>query len=90
MLPKSWLIIKDETARTFEVVVGISENAFSNKVIAMQRAGMTVTPVLLPVSNRHASQNHITFTGYTREAGLWNRLQLHLQKQIQQSLGEWD
>lgn len=90
MLPKSWLIIKDETARTFEVVVGLSENAFSNKVIAMQRAGMTVTPVLLPVSNRHASKDHITFTGYTREDGLWNRLQLQLQKQIQQSLGEWD
>jgi hypothetical protein len=91
MLAKSWLIIKDETTRTFEVVThSLSENAFSNMVIAMQRAGMTVTPVLLPVSNRHASKEHITFTGYTREEGLYNRLLQHHHKLIQQALGEWD
>lgn len=91
MLTKPWLIIKDDSARTFEVVTQpISENAFTNKVIAMQRAGMTVTPVLLPASNRHASKEHIQFTGYSREEGLYDRLQQDLHKLMQQDLGEWD
>jgi hypothetical protein len=91
MFTKSWLVIKDDQARTFEVVTAdISENAFSNKVIAMQRERMTVTSILLPLSNRHASKDHISFTGYTREEGLWARLLKQHQQLIQQNLGEWD
>lgn len=91
MLAKSWLVIKDENTRTFEVVTdGLSENAFSNKVIAMQREGLNVTPVLLPVSNRHASKEHIAFTGYTREEGLFTRLQQQHAKLIQQKFGDWE
>jgi hypothetical protein len=91
MFTKNWLVIKDDQARTFEVVTAdISENAFSNKVIAMQRERMTVASILLPLSNRHASKDHISFTGYTREEGLWSRLLKQHQQLIQQNLGEWE
>lgn len=91
MFAKSWFVIKDDRARTFEVVTdNISENAFSNKVIAMQRERMSVTSVLLPMSNRHASKDHISFTGYTREEGLWSRLLKQHQQLIQQNFGEWE
>ena len=91
MIPKSWFIIKDESTRTFEVVTQpLSENAFSNKVIAMQLEGLNITPVLLPVSNRHASKEHIAFTGYTREEGLFDRLQKKHAQLIQQKFGGWE
>jgi hypothetical protein len=91
MIPKSWLVIKDESSRTFEVVTQpLSENAFSNKVVAMQREGLNITPVLLPVSNRHASKEHIAFTGYTREEGLFNRLLQAHAKLMQQRFGAWE
>lgn len=91
MIPKSWFVIKDENTRTFEVVMHpLSENAFSNKVIAMQREGLNITPVLLPVSNRHASKEHIAFTGYTREEGLWDRLVKKHAELIQQKFGSWE
>ncbi|HNR73651.1 MAG: hypothetical protein UZ12_BCD005000256 [Bacteroidetes bacterium OLB12] len=91
MISKSWFVIKDENTRTFEVVTqSLSENAFSNKVVAMQREGLNITPVLLPVSNRHASKEHISFTGYTREEGLFNRLLQQHAKLMQQKFGEWE
>ena len=91
MIPKSWYIIKDENTRTFEVVdTGINENAFSNRVITLQRAGLSVTPVIIPVRNRHASKEHIGFTGYTREDGLYERLHQQQQKLMKEQFGEWE
>ncbi|MBS1681322.1 MAG: hypothetical protein JST48_06400 [Bacteroidetes bacterium] len=91
MYTTNWLIIRDDGKRTFEVVIsGISENAFSNKVIAMQREGMLVTSLLMPVSNKNASKDHIKLTGYTREEGLYDRLVKQHLKIIQQNLGEID
>ena len=88
---KQWLVIKDDHTRTFEVVGQVmSDNALSNKVIAMQREGMLVTSVIIPVSNRTASKDHITFTGYTKEAGLYDRLLKHHQQLIQQQYGNWE
>ncbi|MBS1952357.1 MAG: hypothetical protein OJF59_001969 [Cytophagales bacterium] len=75
MYTKNWLIIKDDSKRTFEVVVNnMSENAFTNKAYAMQREGMNVTCVLLPVTNKYASKTAINFIGYTNENGLYLRL----------------
>lgn len=75
MFAKTWIVIKDDDKHTYEVVdLATNENAYTNKTIAMQRDGMNVTCVLIPASNRNASKEAIQFTGYTREAGLYDRL----------------
>jgi hypothetical protein len=72
---KQWLIIKDDSKRSYEVVGQVMvDNAFSNKVIAMQREGMSVTSVLLPVGSSNPSKESIKFSGFTREDGLYERL----------------
>jgi hypothetical protein len=91
MYTKSWLIIRDDTKRTFEVVThAVSENGFTNKTIAMQREGMNVSCVILPVTNKNASKDHIKFTEYTKEEGLYERLIKQHMQRIQQSLGEFE
>jgi hypothetical protein len=91
MQSKNWLVIKDDSTRTFEVLTAdLSENAFLNKTIAMQRAQMPVTSVVLPVSARFASKQQISFAGYTPEDGLWNRLVKYHQQLIQRNLDIWD
>ena len=75
MYTRSWLVIKDETTKTFEVVTQSSnDNAFSNKSYAMQKAGMNVNMMILPVTSKKANKESITFIGYTREDGLYERL----------------
>lgn len=75
MFTKCWLVIKDEAKRTYEVVGQASnDNAFSNKAYAMQKDGMKVSAVILPVTNHYASKESIKFVGYQREAGLHERL----------------
>lgn len=75
MYTKSWLIIKDEKTRTFEVVSQVdNDNAFTNKTIAMQRDGMAVSSIILPVSNKHASRDSIALNDYKKEVGLYDRL----------------
>lgn len=75
MYTKSWLIIRDDTKRTFEVY-GQEENtnAFTNKTIAMQRDGMNVSCMILPVTNKNASKTTIKITNYVVEVGLYARL----------------
>lgn len=91
MYTKSWLIIKDEKTRTFEVVSQTgNDNAFTNKSVAMQRDGMAVSSVILPVSNKHASKDSITLTGYTKEIGLYNRLLKQHQTIILNQASLWD
>lgn len=88
---KNWLIIKDDLRRTFEVASpATSENGFSNKVIAMQRDGMHVTAVILPVTNKNGSRESIKFAGYTKEDGLYERLLKQHQEIIQRSMGGWE
>ena len=71
-----WQIIKDDSQRTFEVCGrDRNTNAFTNEVYGMQRAGMLVSCVTPPVSNKNASKELIKITGYTREEGLYERLQ---------------
>lgn len=75
MYTKSWHVIKDDTKKTFEVCGQSSnDNGFINRVIAMQRAGMNVSWVTPPVTNKTSSRDLITFIGYMKEEGLFDRL----------------
>jgi putative aminopeptidase FrvX len=90
MFSKTWIVIKDDTARTFEVITqATNENTYANKAVAMQRDGMNVTCVTIPASNRHASREAISFIGYTREAGLYHRLLKQHNEIILRQAGEW-
>jgi len=87
MFSKNWQVIKDDVKKTFEVC-GQERNTdhFNNQVIAMQRAGMNVSCILPPVTNRNASREAIKITGYTPETGLFDRLQQEHQRRIRESL----
>lgn len=75
MYSKYWLIIKDDFRRTFEVCGhGANENSFTNKVYAMQRAGMKVSGTTPPVTNKTSSKDRINIVGYKKEEGLYDRL----------------
>jgi hypothetical protein len=75
MHSKYWQIIKDDSKRTFEVCGQVSNtDPFTNKTIAMQRAGMNVSCVMLPVGTKNSSKSLIKFTGYTLENDLYERL----------------
>jgi hypothetical protein len=72
---KFWLIIKDDSKRTFEVCGQTpNTNAFSNEVYAMQRLGMSVSGATPPLSGKISSKELITVTSYKKEAGLYDRL----------------
>jgi hypothetical protein len=90
MYSKNWLIIKDDTKRTYEVVSkATNENSFANRTHGMQKDGMNVTCVILPVTNRNSSKQSITFTNYTLEEGLYERLLKEHNAIIMRNAGEW-
>ena len=75
MYSTCWQIIKDDSRRTFEVCGKASNtNAFTNKVVALQRAGMNVSCATPPVTNKTSSKELIKLTNYTYETGLQERL----------------
>ena len=75
MYSKYWLIIKDDTKKTFEVCGQASnDNAFHNNTYAMQRVGMNVSCIVPPVTNKTSNKDLIKITGYTKEDGLQERL----------------
>jgi hypothetical protein len=75
MITKFWQILKDDTTRTFEVCGQVSnDNHFSNRTIAMQRAGMNVSCMIPPVTHKNASRAAVKVDGYSREDGLEERL----------------
>jgi len=75
MVTKFWMIIKDDSKRTFEVCSQESnDNSFTNKTYAMQRAGMNVSCMTPPVTNKTSSKKLVTVTGYKHEDGLYERL----------------
>jgi len=70
-----WQIIRDDSKRTFEVIgKTTNDNAFTNRTHAMQKAGMNVSCMTPPVTNKTASKEGIKITGYVPEAGLYDRL----------------
>jgi hypothetical protein len=90
MYTKSWHIIKDDRARTFEVIThDWTDNAFTNKVHAMQKEGMAITGLLQPVTNKFASKASITFIGYRTEEGLFERLLREHQQLLQRHVEDW-
>lgn len=91
MYSRTWHVVKDETTKTFEVVTQASnDNAFTNKLHAMQKAGMNVNPMIIPVTNRNANKASIKLVGYTLEEGLYERLQKQLRDRTIKHSGLWE
>ena len=91
MYTRSWHIIKNEKTRTFEVVEQAdNSNGFTNKAYAMQRDGMDISCVILPVSNKNSSKETIKFIGYTLETGLYEKLLKEHQAIIMKQAGMWE
>jgi hypothetical protein len=81
MITKFWLIIKDDSKRTFEVCGRESNtNWFTNRTYAMQKLGMNVSCVTPPVTNKTSSKDLIKISGYVKEDGLYERLLKHHQQ----------
>ena len=75
MYSKYWQVIKDDSKRTFEVCgQATSENSFANRTHAMQKAGMNISSMMPPVTNKTSSKDLIKIIGYTKEVGLYKRL----------------
>ncbi|MBS1542366.1 MAG: hypothetical protein JST14_01925 [Bacteroidetes bacterium] len=75
MYSKSWLIIRDDNKKTFEVTGQESNtNHFTNLIQAMQRSGMNVTGLTPPVGGKFPSRDSIKFVGLTNEPGLYARM----------------
>ncbi len=91
MYSRSWLVIRDDSAKTFEVC-GQESNTdhFTNLVHGMQKQGMTVTAVLLPVTNKFASKQAIQQTGYRPEEGLYDRLMKDFQQKVRGDFDDWE
>jgi hypothetical protein len=84
-----WQIIRDDAKRTFEVCGQIAnENSFTNKTHAMQKAGMNVSCMVPPVTNKTSSKGLIKIAGYTHEDGLYERL-LSQYAEIVRSIDQW-
>jgi hypothetical protein len=84
-----WQIIRDDSKRTFEVCGRITnENYFTNKTHAMQKAGMNVSCMTPPVTNKTSSKDLIKITGYTKEDGLYERLS-NQYSEIVRSIDPW-
>ncbi|HZY82023.1 MAG TPA: hypothetical protein VFE50_21010 [Cyclobacteriaceae bacterium] len=90
MYSKTWQVIKDDTKRTFEVCGSATNtNAFMNETYAMQRVGMNVSCVTPPVSNKESSKELVKINGYTKEDGLYNRLQLQYKQIVMKSYEDY-
>ena len=55
----------------------------------MQKAGMHVTAVVLPVTNKNSSKEVIKFVGYTREDGLYEKLLQQHRELTARTFDEW-
>jgi hypothetical protein len=90
MYSKFWQIIKDDSKRTFEVCgQATSENSFTNKTYAMQKAGMNVSCITPPVTNKNSSKSLIKIIGYTKEDGLYDRLSNQFRDITMRSADYW-
>jgi hypothetical protein len=90
MYSKYWLLIKDDSKRTFEVCgQATNENSFTNKTYAMQKAGMNVSSMTPPVTNKNVSKETIKIFGYSYEVGLQERLSSQYLKITMRSEDHW-
>lgn len=90
MITRFWQIIRDDSARTFEVCGKVAnENSFTNKTHAMQKAGMNVSCMTPPVTNMTSSKDLIKISGYKKEEGLYERLLSEYRKISRASEEDW-
>ena len=90
MYTNSWEIIRDDAKRTFEILgQSANNNHFENTTHGMQKAGMAVSAVILPVSNKNSSKESIKISGYTREDGLYERLLKNYRKISMGGAEDW-
>lgn len=90
MYSKYWLIIKDDSRRTFEVCgQAANENSFTNKTYAMQRVGMNVSCATPPVTNKTSSKDLVNIVGYKKEEGLYDRLSKEHMEITLRSSDDW-
>jgi hypothetical protein len=91
MYSKCWLIIRDDTKRTFEIV-GLESNTnhFMNNVHGMQKAGMNVSCLTPPVTNKTSSKDAVKVVGYTREVNLHERLSEEYKKITRKDFDQWE
>ena len=91
MITRFWLIIRDDSRRTFEVCgQAANENSFTNKTYAMQRAGMNVSCMTPPVTNKTSSKELVKITGYNKEDGLQERLLKQFREITLTSYDDWE
>ena len=89
MYSRCWQIIKDDSKRTFEVCGQASNtNAFTNQIVALQRAGMNVSCATPPVTNKTSSKELVKVTSYTQEIGLRERLLKQFREIIKGSIDD--
>jgi hypothetical protein len=90
MTTKFWMIIRDDSKRTFEVCgQTTNDNSFTNKTHAMQKAGMLISCMTPPVTNKSSSKGLVIIVGYTNEEGLYGSLlsqymKINLQASLEQ------
>ena len=90
MYSTCWEIIKDDSKKTFEVCgQEANNNFFTNSTYAMQKAGMNVSCLTPPVTNKTSSKDVIKITGYTTEEGLHDRLLKQFREITAKSMDDW-
>ena len=90
MYSTCWEIIKDDSKKTFEVCgQEANNNFFTNSTYAMQKAGMNVSCLTPPVTNKTSSKDVIKITGYTKEEGLHDRLLKQFREITAKSMDDW-
>lgn len=91
MITKFWQVIKDDSKRTFEVCgQERNTNPFTNEVYAMQRIGLNVSSVIMPVTNKTSSRDLVKITGYAKENGLYARMQKLFRERSMPTHDEWE
>ncbi len=91
MYTKCWLIIRDDAKKTFEIC-GLESNTnhFTNAVHGMQKAGMSVSCLTPPVTNKTSSKETVKVQGYSKEDKLYERLQKQYNEIVRKEFGQWD
>lgn len=85
-----WQIIRDDSKKTFEICGQESNiNFFTNSIHGMQKAGMNVSCMTPPVTNKSSSKGAIKIIGYTKEDGLHERLLNEYREITRRHFDQW-
>jgi len=83
-------VIKDDSKKTFEVLgQEANTNHFTNSTYGMQKAGMNVSCITPPVTNKTISKEKLKIVGYTTEEGLHERLLKQHREIMLKSRDDW-